>query len=138
MNRRINWPLWIGLLLSIVAFFGYVAVFARYPLTRDVPWASWLLFAIAIVLLIAGVRRAQRKVLASIVAVIGIGIAVLFTLGVTVMSKQLPHAAGAPAIGQRVPDFTLPDANRRSVTLSQLLATPGTNGVLLVFYRGYW
>jgi peroxiredoxin len=40
----------------------------------------------------------------------------------------------ALAVGQQAPDFTLPDQNARSVTLS---AARG-HKVVLVFYRGYW
>ena len=40
--------------------------------------------------------------------------------------------------GDMAPDFTLADTSHRNVALSQLLAAPGTNGVLLIFYRGYW
>jgi len=37
-----------------------------------------------------------------------------------------------PAIGERVPDFELPDQNGRQWALKQLM---GTNGLLLVFTR---
>jgi hypothetical protein len=137
-DRRLNWPLWTGLVLSVVAFFSYPLFFYRFPVTRDVPWVSFLLFALAIVLLVVGVRRAPgRKIGAIVVAAIGTGIAVLFTLGVTIGSR-LPTGANVPAVGAKAPDFTLLDANRKPVALSQLLAEPGSKGVLLVFYRGYW
>ncbi|MGH7907250.1 MAG: hypothetical protein ACREP6_11540 [Candidatus Binataceae bacterium] len=41
------------------------------------------------------------------------------------------YAAG-PEIGQRVPDFTLPDQNGKSRALGDLT---GSDGLLLVFYR---
>jgi cytochrome oxidase Cu insertion factor (SCO1/SenC/PrrC family) len=37
-----------------------------------------------------------------------------------------------PQVGQRVPDFTLPDAQGRSHTLASIL---GPNGAMLVFFR---
>lgn len=60
-----------------------------------------------------------------------------------VVSAQLPESKGAPAVGQKAPDFTLPDAGGNPVTLSSLFAGKdangqGVKGVLLIFYRGYW
>lgn len=136
--RRFNTPLWLGLLVSIAAFISYFTFFYRFPVTRDVPWASYILFAIGIVLLVIGWRRAPRKIVASIVAVLGIGIAVVFCGFVLIAAKLLPASHGAPALGQKAPDFTLVDSDHHPVTLSQVLAEPNTKGVLLVFYRGYW
>jgi len=135
--RRWNWPLWTGLLLSIAAFVSYFTVFSRWPITRDVPWFSALVFVIAIALLIKGVRRANRKILAGIVAALGVAIFAVFGFFTMVLAKQLPSASNAPRVGQKAPGFTLPDSNGRSVSLSQL-QTNSQRGVLLIFYRGYW
>jgi hypothetical protein len=136
MKRRFNWQLWSGLLLAVVAFLTYFMVFSQFAVTRDVPWASMLLFAIALALLAAGWLRAPKKVLASIVAFLGIAIFGLFSYSVFIGSKNLPASANAPAVGTKAPDFALRDANGRTVTLEQLRA--GSNGVLLIFYRGHW
>ena len=137
-ERRFNWPLWTGLVLSVIAVFSYPFFFYRFPITRDFPWVSYILLAAAIVLLIAGVRRAPgRKIVAIIVAVIGVGLAALFVASVTVFSR-VPTGANIPAVGAKAPDFTLPDASGKPVALAQLLAEPGAKSVLLVFYRGYW
>jgi hypothetical protein len=139
MNDRWHWPLWTGLALSVIAGFSYILFFYRFPITRDVPWVSYVLFAVAIALLIAGVRRAPgRKILAIVVAVIGAGLAVFFVFGILVGSRVPAPRPGTPAVGAKAPDFTLLDADRKPVALSQLLAAPGSKGVLLVFYRGYW
>jgi len=135
--RRFNWPLWTGFLLSIAAFISYPTIFVRLPLTRDIPWANWLLFAIAIVLLVIGFRRAQRKVLPGIVTTLGLAIAVFFGIFTIVLTRQLPASTAAPHVGQKAPDFTLPDSTGHLVSLSQLEAT-SPRGVLLIFYRGYW
>lgn len=136
MNRRLNWRLWGGLLLAIVAFISYFALFAQFAVTRDVPWASFLLFAIAIGLLISGWRRASGKVLPSIVVVLGLLVLGAFTFSVTVGSKNLPISDRAPAVGQKAPTFALPDTNNQRVALADVVS--GSNGVLLVFYRGHW
>lgn len=137
-ERRFNWPLWTGLALSVIAVVSYAVFFDRFPITRDVPWVSYLLFVVAGGLLVAGVRRAPgRRIVAIIVATLGVGLAVLFTVGIVVGSRA-PAIGNPPTVGAKAPDFTLPDANNKPVTLSQLLAAPGAKGVLLVFYRGYW
>jgi len=139
MNRRFNWQLWSGFALSVVAFVTYFAFFVRFPVTRDFPWASLILFAIAIVLLIAGLRRAQRlRPLAWIVTILGIGIAAFFCLAVFVATKQLPESANAPKVGTKAPGFALLDIDRKPVALAQLLVAPSNKGVVLIFYRGYW
>ncbi|HET7441486.1 MAG TPA: hypothetical protein VFJ47_09300 [Terriglobales bacterium] len=56
-------------------------------------------------------------------------------------ARAVPPSAGAPQVGQKIPDFTLPDIHNQPVSLTALFA-PATNAppkaVLLVFYRGYW
>ena len=135
MKARFNWPIWAGLLLCVVAFISYFAVFTRWPVTRDVPWASFALFAIALFLLVWGWRRAPRKILASIVAVLGLLITGMFTYLIT-NTKGLPVSANAPQVGAKAPHFALADTRGQTTSLPQLL--DGSKGVLLVFYRGYW
>ncbi|HET8781283.1 MAG TPA: hypothetical protein VFM63_02610 [Pyrinomonadaceae bacterium] len=146
--RRFNWPLWLGFVLSVVGVFSYLAVFVWYPVTRDFPWANLLLFAIAAVLLFVGVRRAfgsdrrRSKIVASIVATLGVVVIALFLVGFFVGGRALPASKGAPQVGQKAPEFTLTDTGGKAVSLNELLTTPingnPPKGVLLVFYRGYW
>jgi 4-amino-4-deoxy-L-arabinose transferase-like glycosyltransferase len=136
MSRRFNWPLWSGLLLVVVAVVSYFAIFTRFPVTRDVPWVSFILLAIAIALLISGWRRASRKILPSIVTALGLLLVGAFTYTVTLGSRNLPASDRAPAVGQMAPGFALPDTNNRTVALADVLSQ--SRGVLLVFYRGYW
>lgn len=57
---------------------------------------------------------------------------------------QLPPSKGAPKVGDKAPDFTLPIASgsqnpgEKTVTLSRLVPNKAGRWVLLVFYRGYW
>jgi len=149
--RRLNWPLWVGFVLTIAAFLTYFFVFVWFPVTRDFPWANLLIFVVALVFIFAGVRRGfasdrphptRSKIVTSIVATLSVVILGLFVFTIFVGGRWLPASKGAPQVGSRAPDFTLPDANGKQVSLNELLASPinGTapKGVLLIFYRGYW
>jgi len=54
---RWNWPVWLGFVLSVIAFVSYFRFFARFPVTRNVPWANFLLFGASAAFLWAGLRR---------------------------------------------------------------------------------
>jgi len=151
MERKQNWHVWIGFLLCVVGFFSYPFFFARYPVTRDVPWVNFLILAGGLGFLLSGLWRAfgrsqeyKGKILGPIFGFIGLVAAALFCFVIFFGSKQLPKSAGAPKIGQKAPDFTLVDTNHKEVSLASLLAAPLPNsgappkGVLLIFYRGYW
>jgi uncharacterized membrane protein YqhA len=147
--KRINWPIWTGLLMTLVAFVSYFFVFVWFPTTRDFPWANFLLFAIAAALLLVGIRRAfagplprKSKVAGVIVTTLSVVIFGFFIFATLVMPRWMPAARGAPKVGQKAPDFTLTDTNQKTVALAELLSTPikgkPAKGVLLIFYRGYW
>jgi peroxiredoxin len=56
---------------------------------------------------------------------------------------QMPKSENAPKVGQKAPDFTLPDQHGAPVSLADLLkppsgANPQSGGLVLIFYRGYW
>jgi Peroxiredoxin len=149
--KRLNWPLWLGLLLTLAAFLTYVSVFVWFPITRDFPWVNLLLFVGAAVLLVLGLRRGfasdrphptRSKIISALVATLGFGIFALFVFGFFVFARWLPASKGAPQVGQRAPDFTLSDTTGKRVSLNELLTSPVNGappkGVLLIFYRGYW
>jgi hypothetical protein len=149
--RRFNWPLWMGFLLSLAAFFSYFSIFVRFPFTRDFPWANLVIFLVAGVLLFTGLRRGfasdrphptRSKIVSTAVSVLSFAVFALFVFTIFVAGRWLPASKGAPQVGQRVPEFTLPDTTGKSVSLNELLTTPlngkAPRGVLLIFYRGYW
>jgi len=149
--KRINWPLWVGFVLTLAAFLTYFFVFVWFPFTRDFPWANLVLFLIAGVLLFMGVRRGfasdrphptRSKIVAAIVSAFSLVVFAMFVFAIFVVGRWLPASNGAPQVGQRVPDFSLPDSSARTVSLNELLTTPingnAPKGVLLIFYRGYW
>ena len=149
--RRINWPLWAGFLLTLLAAFSYFAFFVKFPVTRDFPWANLLLFLVAAVLVVMGIRRGfarnrahpkRSKVVTSIVTTLSVVVLAFFIFAIFIAARWLPASTGAPHVGQRVAEFTLSDANDRQVSLNQLMSEPidgkAPKGVLLVFYRGWW
>ena len=147
--QRFNWPISVGFLLSLFALLSYPFLFVNWPVTRDFPWANLLLFGIAAVLLVVGVRRAFSpdrrwisKIAASVLATLGVLVLGFFIFSFFVASRWLPASRGAPQVGQKAPDFTLADTNNKQVSLSNLLSEPingkPAKGLLLIFYRGYW
>ena len=153
-KQRWNGPVWLGFLFSLLAFMSSSLVFARFPVTRNVPWVNFLLFGISAALLFLGFRRILRdvqsfpgKTVGSIVIFISVSIFCIFCYVIFHATKQLPASIGAPKIGQKAPQFALRDTQENSVSLATLLSTPldqsntsqrAPKGVLLIFYRGYW
>jgi Na+/proline symporter len=151
MERKFNWHIWIGFLLCVVGFLSYFFFFVRYPVTRDVPWANFLILGAGFVFLGSGLWRAfgrsqeyKGKILGPILGFLGFSVAAFFCFAILFATKQLPKSTGAPKVGQKAPEFNLVDTDRKQVSLASLLATPLPNsatppkGVFLIFYRGYW
>jgi hypothetical protein len=148
-TSRFNWPIWLGFLVGIAASLTYFFLFLWIPTTRDTPVPTLLLYAISVVLLVIGVKRAFgrgrslfSRILASVVALMGILMAVGFAFSFFVAARWIPASTGAPQVGQKAPEFTLTDTNNKQVSLTELLSTPingkSPKGVVLIFYRGYW
>lgn len=147
--KKFNWQIWLGFLITLFAFVSYPFIFIEWSITRDFPWLNLLLFAVALVFLFIGIRRAFKperrrisKIVAPILATLSVLIIAFFIFIAFVESRWLPASQAAPAVGQKAPDFTLVDTNNNSITLPELLSRPINNkppkGVLLIFYRGYW
>ena len=147
-EKRRNHALWLGLLFTVLGPVSNGLYFLGFP-ANAVVWITLMLPAVGLVFLVIGVRRAfgqsrvyRGKIWGSIAA--GFSVLVLAgSAGFFVLARRLPQpSAGVPRIGQRVPDFTLPDSDSNPVSLSQLLASSNAGAppkaVLLVFYRGYW
>jgi hypothetical protein len=114
------------------------------------PWANFLLFALALVFLFVGLRRAfaqsnlyRGKIAGPILTTLSVAALAIFCMFIFSLGKHLPGSTQAPKIGQKAPDFALTDTSGTTVTLASLLSTPlsasqPTKGVVLIFYRGYW
>jgi len=141
MKRNWNWLLWIGFVFILVGLFSY-EFFVQYPITRDFPWANLLLFCVGGILLGLGLVRAfgkphlyRGKIFGPIFATVALLAFVFFAYGTFYLVRQLPASAAAPRVGQKAPNFTLPDQSGRPVALVDLISD---KGALLIFYRGYW
>jgi len=142
MKRKWNWPLWVGIAVAVGGLFSY-EFFARYPITRDFPWANLLLFGIGSALLIVGLFRAfgrpqlyRGKIFGSIFTAITLFFFAFFSYAIFYVLRQVPLSAHAPRVGEKAPEFTLVDQNGRSVALADLLS--GSRAAVLIFYRGFW
>src|SRR5579864_7679777 len=112
--KRRNWLLWAGFVLSLVALVSYVPVFAKYPVTRDIPWVNYLLFIFSFALLIVGLLRAFRrsalyrgKIAGPILTTLSVAALAFFLVFIFHFSKGLPVSGEAPKVGQKAPDFSL-------------------------------
>jgi hypothetical protein len=141
MKRNWNWPIWVGFVVAVGGLFSY-EYFVRFPITRDFPWANLLLFAIGAVLLLVGLFRAfgrpqlyRGKVFGSILTALALLLFAFFSYEIFYVLRQVPLSTQAPRIGEKAPEFSLPDQDGKQVALSDLVSP---NGAMLIFYRGYW
>jgi len=141
MKRKWNWPIWIGFIVAVGGLFSY-EFFAQFPVTRDFPWANLLFFGIGATLLLVGLVRAfgrpqlyRGKISGSIFTAISVLLFAFFAYEIFYVLRQVPLSAQAPRVGEKAPEFSLPDQNGKSVALTDLLSP---NGAVLIFYRGHW
>lgn len=141
MKRNWNWSLWIGFLFVVVGLFSY-EFFVQFPITRDFPWANLLLFAVGGILLVTGLVRAfgkpqlyRGKIFGPIVALLSLLIFGFFAYELFYVVRQVPASTSAPRVGEKAPEFALPDQDGKQVALADLISP---KGAVLIFYRGHW
>lgn len=150
MTRQRNLLPLAGLVVCVIALLSYFLFFYQFPVTRDIPWANWLLFAAGLALAGIGAARPfrsperyQGRILGPALGVLSLALLGLFLFYTLSMSRQLPASANAPQVGEKAPDFTLPDIEGKPVRLYEVLGQQARGGApgtwaLLIFYRGYW
>jgi len=151
LKKRRNAAVLWALFFALCSLGANVAVFAAPPMQLALPWLSLAFAIVALITLAWGLWLAftQAQIYRGKALNIVLGLVTLTLSGSMVftffLARKLPGTAGTPQIGQRVPDFTLTDANGQVVSLDSLFApAPGEpqsaapKAVLLIFYRGYW
>jgi hypothetical protein len=144
-QRRTNSALWYGLLITLFGIISQFFYFLRppRPITHVLPWLNLGLPAIGLIFLFIGQARAFRrsavysgKIWGSFVTVIAL-VLVAGNILLFEKTRDVPNSAGAPQIGQRLPEFTLSDSSGQPTSLSQLLSASADGSrpraVLLVF-----
>lgn len=150
-GRRVNGAAWAGFAVGFAALLLNAAFFVSAPDTVQtaISWVSLGLGVATLIFLAVGLKRAfgepqvyRGKVLTMVLTVLA-----LLPAGVSIFgffqARAVPASAGAPRVGQRVPDFALADSDGKMTSLADLLGAPSNGGaapraLLLVFYRGYW
>ena len=123
-----------SLLLALGAPIGY-ALLIRVPLVRNHPGAYVAAFALALALAVVALTRGRGRRWPAWIA-LGVSALLLVAGGwFNLVGARVPATPTALRVGERPPDFTLPDAAGRPVSLAEFR---GKKPVVLVFYRGYW
>jgi len=124
--------------LSIAILIGAIAAYVlliRVPLVRNHPEAYVLAFALATALAVLAVLRSRRRRWAAWLVLALTGAVLVAGAFFNFVVARVPDTPTPLRVGERPPDFTLPDASGRAVSLADFR---GRKPVVLVFYRGYW
>jgi hypothetical protein len=128
-------PGWLAA-LSVVVSAGAIAAYAlllRVPAVRNHPEGYVAAFAIAATVAGLAVALGRRWY-----AWTALALSLLLFFGSAAFNfvlARIPAAHTTLRVGERAPEFTLPDADGRAVSLADYR---GQKPVVLVFYRGYW
>jgi len=124
--------------LSAAIALGAIAAYAlllRVAIVRNHPEGYVIAAALGTALATLAVVRARAR---RWPAWLALGLASLLLVGgawFNFVLARIPDTPTTLRVGERPPDFTLPDAGGRPVTLADYR---GKKPVVLVFYRGYW
>ena len=127
-----GWLVALSLGVSTAAIAVY-SQFLRVAAVRNNPEGYVVAFAIAAVIAGLAVALGRRWY-----AWTALAVSLLLFLGGATFNfvlARIPATHTTLRVGDRAPDFTLPDAAGRPVSLADYR---GKQPVVLVFYRGYW
>jgi hypothetical protein len=124
--------------LALVVTFGAIAAYAlllRVPVVRNHPEGYVVAFGLATILAALAVTRARAR---RWLAWSTLGFCSLVLIGgawFNFVGARVPITPTVLRVGERPPEFTLPDASGRPVSIADYR---DRKPVVLVFYRGYW
>jgi AhpC/TSA family len=122
----------LSVVVAVGALATYVLLF-RVAVVRNHPEGYVIAFAVATALAALALVRSRRwyvwVALALSTVLLGLG------SWQNLVVAPIPDTPTVLRIGEPPPDFTLPDASGRPVSLADYR---GKKPVVLVFYRGYW
>jgi hypothetical protein len=124
--------------LSVLVALGAIVAYAsllRVPLVRNHPEGYVVAFAAATVLAGLAVIQARHRRWPAWLALAFSGLLLTGGAWFDFVVARVPVTPSVLRVGERPPDFQLPDASGRPVTLSDYR---GKKPVVLVFYRGHW
>ena len=124
--------------LSVLVAIGAVAAYVlllRVPVVRNHPEGYVVAFALATALAALAVGRARMQRWPAWLALGFSSLLLVAGAWFNFVVARVPDGPTALRVGERPPDFTLPDATGRPVSLGDFR---GKKPVVLVFYRGYW
>jgi hypothetical protein len=124
----------LSVLLAIGAIAAYVLLL-RVAMVRNHPDGYVIAFALATALAALAVARARGRRWPAWLALGFTSLLLVAGAWFNFVVARVPDAPTALRVGERPPDFTLPDPTGRPVTLADFR---GKKPVVLVFYRGYW
>ena len=134
MNLSATWLAALSVVIAIGAIAGYVLLL-RVPVVRNHPEGYVLAFALATSLGALAVARGRPPRWPAWVA---LGLCSLLLVGgawFNFVGARVPDTPTSLRVGEPAPEFTLPDAMGRPVSLADYR---GLKPVVLVFYRGHW
>jgi AhpC/TSA family len=124
--------------LSVLIGVGVVAAYVlllRVAVVRNHPEAYVIAFALAATLAGLAVARARARRWPAWLALGFSSLLLLAGAWFNFVAARVPDMPTTFRVGERPPDFTLPDAAGRPVSPADYR---GRKPVVLVFYRGYW
>jgi AhpC/TSA family protein len=124
----------LSLLVAIGATAAYVSLL-RVAVVRNHPEGYVVAFALAVALAAVALIRSRNRRWPAWLALGLSSLLLVFGASFNFVLARVPEGPTTLRVGDRPPDFTLPDAAGRPVALADYR---GRKPVVLVFYRGYW
>ena len=124
----------LSLLLPVGAVTTY-ALLLRVAIVRNHPEGYVIAFALAAAVAALALIRARGRRWPAWLALGFTSLLLVAGTWFNFVAARVPDTPTALRVGERPPDFTLPDAAGRRVSLADYR---GKKPVVLIFYRGYW